>query len=960
MLEVFTIGGGEYIVNVMNAVAAWTGGGGFRSMLQVTLVIGFAYVLLVVAFSLNWKAWFSWFLSSTLMYMALIVPTTSVKVTDRINPSLAPSVVANVPIGLAAIASFSSQIGDWLTQQAETVFVMPDALEYRTNGMIYGARLYDKTRDFKFRDPKVRANLTEYFKQCLFYDFLLGQKDPSDVLESTDILSDMGPGSPARAMTFWKEDGTTDIYTCQSSYNTLANATGIPAATDEELTKTAPSFFPDLTASAAKAKLEADLPEVSAQFHGSGQSASQIFQQRALTDAFLEARANLSSADGDTFAMMRAETQAKNTYTTIAQQAMTWVPLLNIVLTVVFYAMFPVIFPLFLFPQTGVGALKGYLTGFFYLAAWGPLYAVLHMFIMGREESAMAAAAPGGFKMSTMEGIDAVNGDTATIAGFMMMSIPFLAAGLARGAMAVSTQATSMLAPAQAAAEAAAAERTTGNYSYGNQSFQNLTGNVVQRDHWNTAPSFTAGAGMMNYVNENGTKYGVAADGTVIYDNRPGMSNLGFSASMMSSTMGEKSQAASEIESYRRGLQHEMSDLLSYGQRRGFSVSSGSRYSSGTETASGVRLGAGTSEALTNSKGRTDQLTQGRDISQGADSNRVSSDLYRDQTAAKLGVSAEVGVPRLGGGKRAGSATPSAEGAEGAEGAKTGVGRRIAQAIGGSSKAGVNGSYGKETSDGVQLSTNSTSSKSDRSTSSASESNRSGEEHAKSSRTSEDQFDSTTNTDRSESFHGVTLTQDEYQDRVRSIADRMTEAEEVQRSLGTTFTAREGGGLQASNDLSQIIASRYADYANSERFRGIAPSLQSTDLTPAQMRARQLIVDEIGKDYIEEIMAPVREHMVSPMEGHDPLPGPGDFSRADLSRAPGGGGGRGVSRPKLDTEGYRDKVGDQIDEGGKSLDASRSAAERSRSSSVIGASDLNQKVDDQLDRRWFEEKGRNR
>ncbi|MBT0671793.1 conjugal transfer protein TraG N-terminal domain-containing protein [Novosphingobium profundi] len=619
-------------------------------------------------------------------------------------------------------------------------------------------------------------------------------------------------------------------------------------------------------------------------------------------------------------------------------------------------------FPLFLFPQTGVGALKGYLTGFFYLAAWGPLYAVLHMFIMGREESAMAAAAPGGFKMSTMEGIDAVNGDTATIAGFMMMSIPFLAAGLARGAMAVSTQATSMLAPAQAAAEAAAAERTTGNYSYGNQSFQNLTGNVVQRDHWNTAPSFTAGAGMMNYVNENGTKYGVAADGTVIYDNRPGMSNLGFSASMMSSTMGEKTQAASEIESYRRGLQHEMSELLSYGQRRGFSVSSGSRYSSGTETASGVRLGAGTSDSLTNSKGRTEQLAQGRDISQGAEIQRGSSDQYRDQTSTKWGVDARIGVPKLGGGKSetgngAGAAMP---GADGQEGGSKGRGRAAAKRLGDASSAGVSGSYNHETSDGVYLTSNSTSNRADRSTSSASESNRSGEEYAKSSRTSEDQFDSTTNTDRSESFHGVTLTQDEYQDRVRSIADRMTEAEEVQRSLGTTFTAREGGGLQASNDLSQIIASRYADYANSERFRGIAPSLQSTDLTPAQMRARQLIVDEIGKDYIEEIMAPVREHMVSPMEGHDPLPGPGDFSRADLSRVPGGGGGRGVSRPKLDTEGYRDKVGDQIDEGGKSLDASRSAAERSRSSSVIGASDLNQKVDDQLDRRWFEEKGRNR
>jgi conjugal transfer mating pair stabilization protein TraG len=37
---------------------------------------------------------------------------------------------------------------------------------------------------------------------------------------------------------------------------------------------------------------------------------------------------------------------------------MKWVPILNVVLTVVFYAMFPVIFPLFLMPKTGPVALR--------------------------------------------------------------------------------------------------------------------------------------------------------------------------------------------------------------------------------------------------------------------------------------------------------------------------------------------------------------------------------------------------------------------------------------------------------------------------------------------------------------------------------------------------------------------------------------------------------------------------
>lgn len=321
MLEIFTIGGGEPIVNVLNAVAAWCGGGGFRSFIQVVMVMGLGYVLLVVAFTLNWRAWFNWFVSATLIYLCMIVPTTSVKVTDRVNPSLAPATVDNVPIGLAAIASFSSQTGDWLTRRAETVFVMPSQLRLSTNGMLYGARLYDRTRGFVFHDPRVRANVEEYFRQCLFYDILLGFKTTEQLANSTNILADMGPGSPARAMKWLKspaDGGGSEIRTCAAAYAALHNV-DIPRATDNELTRASPSAFPNLAANAAKAKLVADLPVVSQAFHGAAQNANTIFQQRSLVDAFLEARANLDASDGDTFAMLRADAQARNTYTSIAQ-----------------------------------------------------------------------------------------------------------------------------------------------------------------------------------------------------------------------------------------------------------------------------------------------------------------------------------------------------------------------------------------------------------------------------------------------------------------------------------------------------------------------------------------------------------------------------------------------------------------------------------------------------------------
>jgi conjugal transfer mating pair stabilization protein TraG len=933
MLEVFTIGGGEYIVNVLNAVAAWTGGGGFRSLIQVTMVIGLAYVLLVVAFSLNWRAWFTWFVSATLMYGALIVPTTSVKVTDRINPSLAPAVAANVPIGLAAIASFTSQIGDWLTGTAETVFAMPDALAYRTGGIIYGARLYDRTQDFRFRDPRVRANLTEYFRQCLFYDFLLGQKDPAEVMNSTDVLADMGPGSPARAMKYRNDDGSSQIKTCAATYSAFTDAAGLQAATDKELTRVSPSFFPDLTAAAAKSKLEADLPEVAARFHGGTQNAAQIFQQRALTEAFLEARANLSADDGDTFAMMRAETQAKNTYTTISQQAMTWVPLLNLVLVVVFYAMFPVIFPLFLIPQTGTGALKGYLTGFFYLAAWGPLYAVLHMFIMGREESAMAAAAPGGMTMATMASIDSVNADAATIAGFLMMSIPFLAGGLAKGAMTISSQATSMLAPAQAAAEAAATERTTGNYAYGNQSYQNLTGNVVQRDQWNTAPAFAGGFARSSFVNDNGTGYAVTADGTVIYDNRSGMSSLGFSAATSHSTMAEVSQAAAELEARRTQLTNSRSERVAALERMGFSEADGFRSAHGSEASSGHARSASQGRFYSKSEGVSEQIGSTSDIASSTNMTQSANEQYTSGTNTNWSLAASFS----GSGK--GSATTG--------------GGKTARAGGLSANIGIDARESVNFADGVSME------RSTRSASTSGDVHRQSEDSSEDYRQSDEAYRRGGDFSRSEGYAESRTFRDQTIEEIKSIDRQLSEIGEVSRSLGTTWTMRDGGGYQISQDLSQVVASRYQEYARSEDFRDLgAPSLQALDVSPTQSRARDLIVGHIAQDYVEEIMSAVRSEMISPSPTGKDMQEPDDSTELDLRSALGRHSASGPGESFESFQDIDDIIDHKIREGRKSIEDRHAGAQANRNSSVKGALGVDGKSSAYFGKEWFRDHDR--
>lgn len=887
MMEIFTIGGGEYIVNVFNAVSAWTGGGGFRSLLRVVMVMGLIYTLLIVAFSLNWRAWLNWFLGATLMYGALIVPTTTVKVTDRLNPSLAPATVANVPIGLAMIASVTSTAGDWLTRTAETVFVMPSSLQMSTNGMIYGARLWDRTQDFRIRDPRISANLEEYYKQCLFYDILLGFKSFDAIANSQNILVDMGPGSPARGMKWIPETGSPSILTCQAGYFNLAG--GVNSYTDVALQDEGRKIFPGLTPSLARAKLVADLPAIASHFHGSTQTAQQIFQQRSLVNAFLQARANLGSADGDTFAVLRAEQQARNTYDSISQQAMTWVPLLNIVLTVVFYAMFPVIFPLFLVPRTGTSALKGYFTGFFYLAAWGPLYVVLHMFIMDRAADSLNAASPGGVTMAGMAGIDAVNADTATIAGFLLMSVPFLAAGMARGAMAISSQATSMLAPAQSAAEAAAVERTTGNYSYGNESYMNLSSFNRQSEQWNTAPSYTSGAAVMTAVGANGALTRSSSDGSTVYDTSPAMSRLAFSSSVSQFANSERQQTLSELETARNTLSEERSRAVSLADRTSNRQTAGTRNSSGSESTAGYRSGESLQRFDNQSIDGRDTVSESDRITGSQGSQQTNTDRLETTRGGSLSLGGSVG--------RGGSRAANGEGGGGAKGA-----------IGGNVQAGITGARAR-----LDAVTRGTDSNQTQGFDSSTSDNRSNGSNATQDSGSYSQSGSYS---RSEGYSENAYSREQALEEVRRIDQRIAAIDEVSRSLSSNTSNREGYGSNLAFDLSQIVASRYQEKA--AELGLTAPSLARTDLNPQEQATAELVAREIISDYYDQRVAPFNDLIPERGSVVGNVTGPGNFTEGDLRSE---GPRRSVGSPHNLVEGAPDgSIGDRIDEGVRSLE----------------------------------------
>lgn len=423
----------------------------------------------------------------------------------------------------------------------------------------YGARLYDATRSLRISDPEFAANLDEHFRQCVFYDVLLGRYSMKQLAESSDIWTTIAPGSQARAQRFLTRDAggqvTSTIIACREAYDALN--TQWSGLIDSMGTVFGRQLYPNQTAALAKAKLFADLPVAYQYLTGVSASATDLFKQTLTINAMSQAMHGMSAASGagsvDVYAQTRADIQTERTYSSIANAAMKWVPLLNVVLTVLFYALFPVLFPLFLLPKTGPSALKGYVTGFFYLAAWGPLFVILHMMLMYKGAADMAAVAgTNGLSLATFTGMADVNSDIGLLAGYLIASVPFLAGGVAKGAMAISHQATSYLNPSQNAAEEAAREASTGNVALGNTSLENSTVMTRQFAQGTIAPSFTYGAAQTRTISDSGsqtTSYPEAAYDQLPNSSYPFTPTLGRDFSSRLSTMASDYHANSQAKS---------------------------------------------------------------------------------------------------------------------------------------------------------------------------------------------------------------------------------------------------------------------------------------------------------------------------------------------------------------------------------------------------------------------------
>ncbi len=559
---VTTYGGGEALVLVFNGIAALLGssGGILSGFMKITAVMGgfWAIVQSVIRNSIEVSLrWFLWF---TIATNVLFLPKVTIWIKDPLIHS-APTKVDNVPFALGAFAGIISEVGAALTEKMESIFTLPDDLQYHRTGTVFASRMMAQSRQFRITDPDFNANMERFVNQCIVYDTMIGAKYTlKDLRSSEDIWALVKDRtSPIRGFVY-KEPGIGqrgEILTCREG------ARKLETLWHTILLEGAYKYGASL--------IKGDIHLAQRQFltlfplsynflTGASEDALRALRQEMMINTISDASNNKVTELGSpmNYAATKALLQQRSTYEVAGDLAATFLPVMKNLLEALIYSSFIFVFAFALMPG-GYKVLATYCEMIVWLQIWAPMYAVLNLVITlyARHKTANLTGGAG-VTMITSLGITEVNADMAALAGYLSMSIPFISYAIVKGGASSFVHLAGHLGSAlQSAAAYAGSELSSGNFQLGNVS------QGIQTFHTHSGFASNMGysykAGQFETVLEDGSVKVMQADGSAIFRSGSGygISQLGVRVSMNDNISSQLSDAKARELSFMEGVSTE-------------------------------------------------------------------------------------------------------------------------------------------------------------------------------------------------------------------------------------------------------------------------------------------------------------------------------------------------------------------------------------------------------------------
>ena len=433
-----------------------------------------------------------------------------------------------------------------MSRAFETVFTLPNDLQYTSNGLLFGSNLLRAASQFEITDSRLAGNVSEFMQQCVFYDILTGFYTWGDIVNEPNLWGMLqGSANPGRSFQYLDNVGDKTIVTCPAGAAVL-NADWANEITQAQSIYGSRMFPGDPL---AQAKFLAALPVSYAYMSNISVTAADAIRQNMMGNAVkrsltrFAARADASAAAQD-LALAQAEAQRSTSYSVLGELAGETLPLLRNVFEVLIYGLFPM-FLILMFTPAAAKALLFYLKSLFWLQLWAPLYALLNLIMSSYASKTGEAVAtlPGGgqeLTLATTTALGAVNADITAIASYMAWMIPLISWGVvnAGAGMSMSMLAAGLGSITQQAGSRAAADVSHGNIGMGNMGMYNQ--NAFKTD---MAPAYAGSAGVMK--DNHGTTHTMTPTGGH-YEN-PLKHSLGVGTTITSAIKSATQTQATEM-----------------------------------------------------------------------------------------------------------------------------------------------------------------------------------------------------------------------------------------------------------------------------------------------------------------------------------------------------------------------------------------------------------------------------
>jgi conjugal transfer mating pair stabilization protein TraG len=486
---IYTFGGGEVLWHIMNAVALLfkSENSYFTSVGMLTAGLGLVYSTLRALGSntipLFFKDWFVPTLCMTSLFFGL---KTSINIIDRVDSDFKYSKVDNIPIGIAAIASLSSNAGKYLTETLETVLTTSDSERFSKVGPMFATRLIHEASKLTIKDPLTRSNIKDFVYQCFQMPYIYSHIAPGKLAaeSTTDILSFIETNPHPMLGIYWREvDGRTSFMNCKSCAQRVRELIGIEV--NHGMKSLAITLFD------SKQDPEAVANHLKKYAHqawgllakGSSHIANTIQQQLILNSYHMASRNKKDELDLGRYdaALIHLEAergQAVQDTTSLVKSSMSLIQLPNLhsILLALALLFFSIIAPL-TFISRGISYLRTWIQVMIWLTTWPVFFTVLncigHMFASKALSSSLMGLGEG-LTIQTQNGL----ANTAYSAYCLVMGLQYIISYLSwslisQGGQAFSQLASSYSQMGESFATKASHEMVDGNVTFDSQTLYN-------------------------------------------------------------------------------------------------------------------------------------------------------------------------------------------------------------------------------------------------------------------------------------------------------------------------------------------------------------------------------------------------------------------------------------------------------------------------------------------------------